>query len=138
MTTLVAASFSLEGVDSMPTKPMVPCRHGNCARLVPAGAMYCEEHKALHPNGDRKTAAERGYGKRWNRERKLFLVAHPFCCEHLKEHRYVAATVVDHIIPHRGNPELMWNKDNWQALCKECHDRKTWSKDNRPVYDYKF
>lgn len=38
----------------------------------------------------------------------------------------LAATVVDHIIPHRGNEELFWDEDNWQGLCKRCHDRKTW------------
>ena len=32
---------------------------------------------------------------------------------------------VDHIIPHRGDPELFWDRSNWQALCKNCHDRKT-------------
>jgi 5-methylcytosine-specific restriction protein A len=33
--------------------------------------------------------------------------------------------VVDHIVPHRGDPDLFWNEDNWQALAKVCHDRKT-------------
>ena len=35
------------------------------------------------------------------------------------------ATVVDHVIPHRGDQKLFWDEDNWQALCKSCHDRKT-------------
>jgi 5-methylcytosine-specific restriction protein A len=33
--------------------------------------------------------------------------------------------VVDHIIPHRGDQYLFWDQENWQALCKDCHDRKT-------------
>jgi 5-methylcytosine-specific restriction protein A len=33
--------------------------------------------------------------------------------------------VVDHIIPHRGNRELFWDTENWQALCTPCHNRKT-------------
>lgn len=37
--------------------------------------------------------------------------------------RVTSATVVDHIVPHRGNNELFWDKSNWQALCKPCHDR---------------
>lgn len=41
---------------------------------------------------------------------------------HLKLGRYVAATVVDHIVPHRGDMKLFWDRDNWQALCKACHD----------------
>lgn len=36
-----------------------------------------------------------------------------------------AAEVTDHIIPHRGGIDLFWNRDNWQSLCKRCHDRKT-------------
>jgi len=37
----------------------------------------------------------------------------------------IPATVVDHIIPHRGDETLFWDESNWQALCKKCHDRKT-------------
>jgi 5-methylcytosine-specific restriction protein A len=35
------------------------------------------------------------------------------------------ATVVDHILPHRGDRVLFWDRSNWQALSKKCHDRKT-------------
>lgn len=35
------------------------------------------------------------------------------------------ATVVDHIIPHKGDPLLMWAEWNWQPLAKRAHDRKT-------------
>ncbi|MFG1378079.1 HNH endonuclease [Xanthobacter autotrophicus] len=34
--------------------------------------------------------------------------------------------MVDHIIPHRGDKALMWDRSNWQALCPTCptcHDR---------------
>lgn len=37
----------------------------------------------------------------------------------------VAATVVDHIVPHRGDKVAFWDHDNWQALCKRHHDKKT-------------
>jgi len=30
----------------------------------------------------------------------------------------------------------MWDESNWQALCKPCHDRKTWMEDRNPVYRY--
>jgi len=49
---------------------------------------------------------------------------------------YVKATVVDHIIPHRGDARLMWDESNYQALCKRCHDKKTWTEDKNPVYGY--
>ena len=34
-----------------------------------------------------------------------------------------AASVVDHITPHKEDYQLFWNQKNWQALCKPCHDR---------------
>ena len=33
-----------------------------------------------------------------------------------------AATVVDHIKPHKGDYDLFWDESNWQSLCKHCHD----------------
>jgi len=39
--------------------------------------------------------------------------------------RLTPATVVDHIIPHRGDERLFWDETNWQPLCKQCHDKKT-------------
>ena len=41
----------------------------------------------------------------------------------------VAATVVDHIVPHKGNEAFMWDESNYQSLCKTCHDRKTATED---------
>lgn len=35
------------------------------------------------------------------------------------------ATEVDHIQPHRGDPALFWDEDNWQGLCAQCHGLKT-------------
>lgn len=33
-----------------------------------------------------------------------------------------AATVVDHIIPHRGDMDLFWDVGNWQGLCETDHN----------------
>lgn len=41
------------------------------------------------------------------------------------------ATVVDHIIPHKGDYELMWSPWNWQPLTKRAHDRKTATEQTR-------
>jgi 5-methylcytosine-specific restriction protein A len=37
--------------------------------------------------------------------------------------------VVDHKVPHRGDMKLFWDRNNWQSMAKECHDRKTASED---------
>lgn len=82
----------------------------------------------------RGTAAERGYGSRWRRERQAFmretalmqrLREYPCCVSCLAKSEIKQATVVDHITPHRGDDDLMWDRKNWQCLCKECHDEKT-------------
>lgn len=39
------------------------------------------------------------------------------------------ASIVDHIIPHKGDKQLFWDRDNWQPLCKKHHDRKTATED---------
>ena len=72
------------------------------------------------------------YGNAWARAAKAFLARHPLCqCEDCKEGelRITPAEVVDHRKPHRGDRELFWDHDNWQAMSKACHDRKTATED---------
>ena len=76
-----------------------------------------------------RSAAARGYGARWQRLSKLFLLSHPLCAKCQREGKYVKATVVYHICPHRGDPVLFWDQSNWQPLCKHHHDVKTRNED---------
>ena len=62
------------------------------------------------------------YGARWQRFRATFLAQHPLCVMCQAQGRVTAATVVDHIKPHRGDLTLFWQDGNHQALCKPCHD----------------
>ena len=60
------------------------------------------------------------YGtKRWRALRQKILTSDPYCrmptCHKI-------ASVVDHIIPHRGDLTLFYDEDNLQPLCKTCHD----------------
>ena len=70
----------------------------------------------------RDSSAKRGYGYKWQKASRLFLDANPLCVMCAKAGRTAGATVVDHIRPHKGNKESFWDIDNWQALCKPCHD----------------
>ncbi|MGV6473494.1 HNH endonuclease [Azotobacter vinelandii] len=84
----------------------------------------------------RGTAASRGYGYRWQLAREDHLRRHPHCSMCSTEARPVPASVVDHKQPPRlaeakasGDPvriaeawRLFWSRDNWQSLCKHCHD----------------
>lgn len=117
----------------MPRKSKCPCRHPGCPQLVEAGQLYCDEHA---PHYERPSSAKRGYNSKWRKVRAAYLRKHPMCVKCMAEGRYVEATVVDHITPHRGNPALMWDENNYQALCKPCHDKKTWTEDKTPVYTY--
>lgn len=119
------------------------CKHPGCRRPVPRGEDFCPRHAAdaekraaarRREREARRTAAKgssaaRGYGYRWQRLRARFLYEHPLCEECLKHGRTEAATDVDHIIPHRGDPALMWDEGNLQALCHACHSKKTASED---------
>lgn len=75
-----------------------------------------------------QSAASRGYDSKWRKAREQFLQEHPLCeCEDCQAgaKRVTAASVVDHRIPHRGDMALFWDRSNWQAMSKPCHDRKT-------------
>ena len=73
-------------------------------------------------SGQRLSSAARGYGPEWRRESRAWLKRHPWCEYHLGLGRQVRATIVDHRVPHRGKSWLFWDRANWQALCKGCHD----------------
>ena len=71
----------------------------------------------------RAKTTERGYGGAWQKARKGYLANHPLCVMCEKHGRVTAATVVDHIVPHKQDWAKFWDHDNWQALCSPCHDR---------------
>jgi 5-methylcytosine-specific restriction protein A len=104
----------------MPRKPKRPCRHPGCPSL--SDDVFCEAHRGRYA---RESAAARGYGRRWQAARARYLRKHPLCITCGKAGYIIPATVVDHIIPHRGDNRLFWDECNWQSLCKSCHDKKT-------------
>lgn len=95
-------------------KPRIAALDISIARPLPKGR-----------KGPTKTAA-RGYGSKWRTAREAFLTKHPTCvlCG-------VLANVVDHIVDHRGDQKLFWDRNNWQALCQPCHSTKTASTPDR-------
>ena len=121
----------------MPRRPSTPCKQSNCPNLVAYGNKYCEQHQSLHQL-DAKSTSEKGYTYRWNKARLRYLKVHPLCVRCQAKGKLTKATVVDHIIPHRGDQKLFWDESNWQALCKSCHDRKTKTEDRFVEYSYRF
>lgn len=119
------------------------CSYPGCRHPVPRGEKYCDKHKGAGTRREqlqkkerwkrrfrkKGSSAARGYGARWRRLRERFLSEHPLYAECLKQGRAVPATDVDHIRPHKGNEDLMWDEENLQALCHACHSRKTAAED---------
>lgn len=101
--------------------PIRPDRICSCGKRVKSGTLCeCErrraaERKARHDQ-NRPSARERGYTTAWQKARAAFLKLHPFC-----EKCGGEATIVDHIIPHRGDQARFWDRHNWQPLCTPCH-----------------
>lgn len=71
---------------------------------------------------DRVSSRKRGYDSRWEKARRFYLSEHPLCVMCMKKGDVTPAAVVDHIIPHRGDQQLFWDRSNWQSLCKPHHD----------------
>ena len=104
-----------------------PCTHPGCGALVQDGGR-CERHRAQlqrEQDARRGSARQRGYTGAWEKARAAYLRAHPLCAECALQGVLAAASVVDHVRPHRGDRALFWDSGNWQPLCKPCHDRKT-------------
>lgn len=114
----------------MPSAPKRPCTYPGCGALVSSGSR-CDTHRRVEQrevDQRRGSSTARGYDSKWRKAREGWLRAHPLCqCEECQEGtlRTRAASVVDHRIPHRGDKALFWDRNNWQSMAKECHDRKT-------------
>lgn len=80
------------------------------------------------------------YGSRWQKARAAFLrqPGNQFCIRCYERGLLNAGNlrmdgspqtverrihlVVDHIIPHKGDQKLFWDRKNWQVLCPDHHD----------------
>lgn len=114
----------------MPSRPPHIC---GCGRRVESGARCAckvqsdRERKARH-DARRPSSRERGYTREWEKARAAYLANNPTCrapgCG-------ASATLVDHIMPHKGNQALFWNRANWQPLCTPCHSRRKQAEERR-------
>lgn len=97
------------------------------ARLCACGAVVQDggQCRACSSRRDREsgrpTARQRGYSTQWDKAARGYLGRHPYCAMCAAEGKQVLATVVDHIIPHRGDSRLFWDKSNWAGLCDTHH-----------------
>lgn len=97
-----------------------------CGKVVPAGKrcacqIAADRVRGARADAKRPNSSQRGYNGAWEAKRKAFLAR--------RENRVCkwpgcksAASHVDHIIPHRGDPVLRDDPGNWQGLCAHHHN----------------
>lgn len=84
-------------------------------------AKHSKPRKHSASDKRRGSARERGYSTEWDKFSKAFRRMNPLCEYCLADGRTEPATVVDHDVPHMGDPDLFWN-NTFSGLCKRCHD----------------
>jgi 5-methylcytosine-specific restriction endonuclease McrA len=110
----------------MPQQP--PRRCPTCGSLVSARRCpTCQRNRRQRVDAGRPSAASRGYNVAWRNARAAYLQAHPWCSHPACG---APATVVDHVIAHRGDQTLFWDGRNWAPLCARHHSQKTVKHDN--------
>jgi 5-methylcytosine-specific restriction enzyme A len=121
------APFAAGSAYKQGTSTMTPygakhkCAHPMCNALV--RTTYCDAHKPAPRPDDRPSASKRGYDRRHQRLRKVFLAKNPLCHDCEEQGRLTTATEMHHIVALRDGGTNHW--DNLMALCKPCHDKRT-------------
>jgi 5-methylcytosine-specific restriction protein A len=108
----------------MPYRAARPCTKPGCPALVRGSSSRCPAHERER-DAARGTSSERGYGADWQAARRAFLAEHPSCVACASDGKSVASAIVDHIVPHKGDATLFWDRSNWRAICKRHHDSGT-------------
>lgn len=107
----------------MPAASKARCSNPSCRRLH-AGRGRCRDCRNVK---DRQIHSSNPWrwvynDPRWHRLRDQVLSEEPICrtagCQE-------PSTVVDHMVQHRGDADLAFDRANCQALCKRHHDEKT-------------
>lgn len=112
-------------VIALASKPLRPCRKPGCTELTSGG--YCPKHK---PKRAARTVSADWHWMYsqpiWTQDlRPAQLLEEPFCRDCAKQNLRTRATVVDHIVPHRGDRVLFEDRKNLQSLCTSHHNAKT-------------
>lgn len=70
----------------------------------------------------RGSARERGYSSKWDAAAKGHLDRNPLCAYCALAGDTVAAELVDHLYPHKGDRWIFWLKRLWVSCCEACHN----------------
>lgn len=120
----------------MPWKPQKPCATPGCGRLT--DGRFCDAHeREHHRDHDQKRRAAQPWRAwyntaRWRVLRSWRLSTEPLCRMCRDAGLTTAASVADHIDPHRGDEAKFFDPENTQSLCKSCHDGAKQRAERRP------
>ncbi|MFC9846473.1 HNH endonuclease signature motif containing protein [Streptomyces sp. NPDC060223] len=110
----------------MPRKAVQVCPTPGCPALTPSGR--CADCQA-QATADRPRHKDAGRGRRWRDASTMYLRDHPYCecpeCSALPPLQRDLATEVDHIDGLGPLGPRGYDPDNWQAMSKPHHSRKT-------------
>lgn len=111
----------------MAKRALKPCKHPGCPEVTRDG--WCPKHVPTPRQARRKESAayHSWYPKAiWTKDlRPAQLMREPFCRVCAAQGRRTPATVVDHVVPFRGDWQLFINPANHQSLCEFHHNQKT-------------
>lgn len=69
----------------------------------------------------RGSARDRLYDSAWDAASRGHLSREPLCRGCRARGLVRAATVTDHVVPHRGDAAKFWDRTLWQSACAGCH-----------------
>lgn len=105
----------------------------NCIEAYGSGVVgSCRAHKGEQSqalmSANRRSHLAKAYRKLYKRVEWKRLVAqqlsnHPLCQRCLVKGIESAATIPNHVKPHRGDTQLFFDPDNLESLCAPCHDQ---------------
>lgn len=112
------------------------CSEPGCGVVVRADK--CVDHADAWKKERQKQYVRKDQGSytyKWAKASKRYRTLNPLCVPCLLMDRTMAASCVDHIVPHQGRQDLFWDKGNWCSMCWVCHSIKTRSEDRLPAWE---
>lgn len=107
------------------------CRELGCNNPKTSRSTFCSEHGGGVTEKGRQNSQLYSSGY-WQKQRKVQLSKSPLCAGCLANGKVVQAEHIDHVFPHRQNPER-FKRNIFQSLCQSCHTLKT-QMESRGIY----
>jgi len=101
----------------MPYRPPSVCVEPGCTEYTLPGKTRCKYH---YKERKRNTFKNASYTSKrsWRKARDVYLRQYPICENCGVKESYV----IHHIKPVDEGGDI-WDPNNWQALCRECHEK---------------